>query len=287
MKDRFKTLITFLDPKSNISESYRVLRTNLQFSSVDKKMKTIVVTSSAPGEGKTTSICNMAVTFAQAGNKVLLIDGDLRKPRIHRVFHEKIDKGLSLAITNLVNYKSNIVHSEIPNLDLILAGPIPPNPAELLASNNFKALLEVLEKTYDYILIDSPPVSPFTDAVVMSTVCDGVIMVVSSGMVDKEVIIYSTNLFKTVKSHIIGVILNNLDVKSRANYNYYYYNYLYRYYYDNEESDSKKAKRERKKAAKKKHKKNYTYGHRGSLDDELRKKEFIEFLNSKEDEESK
>lgn len=286
MKDRVATLITFLNPKSNIAESYRVLRTNLQFSSVDKKLKTIVFTSAAPGEGKTTNICNMAVTFAQAGNKVLLIDGDLRKPRIHRVFHETIEKGLTLAITNLVNYKANIVHSEISNLDLMLSGPIPPNPAELLASNNFKALLEILEKTYDYILIDSPPVSPFTDAVVMSTICDGVILVVSSGMVDKDVVIYSTNLFKTVKANIIGVILNNLDVKSRANYNYYYYNYLYRYYYDIDDDSSKKSKRKRKRAAKKKRKKTYTYGHRGSLDEELRKKEFIEFLNTKEDEES-
>jgi len=283
MNSRKNNLITFLNPKSNIAEAYRVLRTNVQFSSVDKKLKTLVMTSAIPGEGKTTSICNMAVTFAQAGHKVLLIDGDLRKPAVHKVFGEKIDKGLSLAITNLVNYKSHIIHSEISKLDLLLAGPIPPNPAELLSSNNFKTLLEILEKSYDYIFIDSPPVSPFTDAVIMSTITDGVILVVSSGKADKEVILYSYNLFKNINVKVIGVILNNLDVKSRTNYNYYYYNYLYSYYYDVEnEKDDKKTKRRRKRELKKHDKKVYSYKYKTKIRDEVHKKEFIDFLNKKD-----
>lgn len=281
--DREFNLVTFLNPKSNISESYRVLRTNIQFSSVDKKLKSIIVTSAAPGEGKTTNICNMAVTFAQAGNKVLLIDGDLRKPRIHRVFGVRSERGLTLAITHMDTYKDNIISSKINNLDLMLSGPIPPNPAELLASKNFKKLIELLNEDYDYILIDSPPTSPFTDAVVMSTVCDGVILVVSSGMIDKEVIKYAKEQFVNVNVKILGVILNNLDIKSRSNYNYYYHNYLYRYYYDDSnESHVKKSKFNIFKLRKKN--KNAYYRSHGSSDE--KKKDFIDFLNQeKKDEE--
>ncbi|MBN2864022.1 MAG: CpsD/CapB family tyrosine-protein kinase, partial [Bacteroidales bacterium] len=117
MTDLKRSLVTYFDPKSNNAESYRVLRTNLQFSNVDKKLKSILVTSASPGEGKTTSVCNIAVAFAQAGNRTLLIDADMRKPRVHRIFNESASKGLSLAITDIVNYKSNIHKTEIPNLE--------------------------------------------------------------------------------------------------------------------------------------------------------------------------
>ena len=274
-----KSFVTHFDPKSNNAESYRVLRTNIQFSNVDKELKSIIITSAGPGEGKTTNACNIANSFAQAGHRTLLIDADMRKPRIHRIFNESAARGLSLAITNLVQYRDYIHKSEIHNLDVMFSGPIPPNPAELLNSNNFKALLEILEKEYDYIFFDTPPASPFTDAIVLSTVCDAVLLVVSSGMVDKEVIKYSLSLFNNVKANILGVVLNNLDTGSKTNYNYYYYNYLYRYNYGDDltEKERKKLRRRRKKAS------YYSYAR---TPNEEKQKEFLEFLN-KDSEENK
>jgi capsular exopolysaccharide synthesis family protein len=274
-----KSFVTHFDPKSNNAESYRVLRTNIQFSNVDKELKSIIITSAGPGEGKTTNVCNIANSFAQAGHRTLLVDADMRKPRIHRIFNESAAKGLSLAITNLVQYRDYIHKSEISNLDVMFSGPIPPNPAELLNSNNFKALLEILEKEYDYIFFDTPPASPFTDAIVLSTVCDAVLLVVSSGMVDKEVIKYSISLFNNVKANILGVVLNNLDTGSMTNYNYYYYNYLYRYNYGDDltEKERKKLRRRRKKAS------YYSYAR---TPNEEKQKEFLEFLN-KDSEENK
>ncbi len=272
MTELKSNLVTYFDPKSNNAESYRVLRTNIQFSNVDKKLKSILITSAGPGEGKTTNVCNIAVAFAQAGHKTLLIDADMRKPRVHRVFNESAAKGLSLAITDIVNYKQNIHKTEIHNLECMFSGPIPPNPAELLNSNNFKALMELLEKEYDYIFLDTPPSSPFTDAIVLSTNCDGVLLVISSGMVDREVIKYTISLFKNVNANVLGVVLNNLDTTSRTNYNYYYYNYLYRYDY-NEELPEGQKKKIRKKRRKKSY---YSYGKNTNTE---KQKEFIEFLN--------
>ena len=276
MTDLKRSLITHFDSKSNNAESYRVIRTNIQFSNVDKKLKSILVTSASPGEGKTTTVCNIAVAFAQAGHRTILIDADMRKPRVHRIFSESNAKGLSLAITDLVNYRSNIHRSEIHNLDVMFSGPIPPNPAELLNSNNFKALLELLEKDYDYIFFDTPPSSPFTDAIVLSTVVDAVLLVISSGKVEKEVIKYTISLFRNVNANILGAILNRLDSSSRTNYNYYYYNYLYRYEYGENMSE-----REKKKVRKKRRKKSYyEYSHSSNPD---KQKEFMEFLNKDEE----
>ncbi|MBN2884250.1 MAG: CpsD/CapB family tyrosine-protein kinase, partial [Clostridia bacterium] len=166
--------------------------------------------------------------------------------------------------------------TEIPNLECMFSGPIPPNPAELLNSNNFKALMQLLENEYDYIFIDTPPSSPFTDAIVLSTNCDGVVLVISSGMIDREVIKYTISLFKNVNANILGVVLNNLDTGSRTNYNYYYYNYLYRYDY-NENPSGKKRKKRRT------NKKKPFYSH-GNLNNPEKQKEFMEFLNKEQDE---
>ncbi len=247
MKHRRLNLVSYFNPKSSGAESFRVLRTNIQFSNVDRNIKSLVITSAAPGEGKTTVVCNSAVAFAQAGNKVLLIDGDLRKPKIHSVFGFDSHKGLSLAITDMVNYKSYISKSEIDNLDIMPSGPVPPNPVELLGSNSFKALMEILKKEYDYIFLDSPPSSPFTDAAVTATACDGVLFVISAGMVNKDVIKYAISHFTNIKIDILGVVLNNVEIKSKA-YGNYYYNYLYRNDYAEEErKPGKNGKRKNKK----------------------------------------
>lgn len=240
MLDVSNRLITLFNPKSNIAEAYRVLRTNIQFSKIDHDLKTILVTAAGPEEGKTTNACNLAITFAQAGNRVLLIDGDMRKPSIHSAFNRSNTKGLSLAITEIAGYRGNIINTEIYNLDIMTSGPIPPNPVELLGSESFKSLLGLLKKEYDYIIIDSAPTSMFADAVVMSSLCDGTLFVVASGEVDKKVIKYAIGQLETIKANIIGVILNKARFKKRKGY--YYYNYHSYGYGHNTNRKSKRKK---------------------------------------------
>ncbi|KAB3583730.1 CpsD/CapB family tyrosine-protein kinase, partial [Phocaeicola vulgatus] len=176
-------LITISNPKSPVAEAYRTLRTNIQFSNIDGNLQTICVTSSGPGEGKSTTISNLAETFAQAGNRVAIIDCDLRKPRLHRIFKLTNTKG----VTTLLSGQSEIedvIQVAGSDLTVITSGPIPPNPSELLGSKRMKDLLEVLKKRYDIVLIDAPPVGLVTDAAILSAIVDGIILVVASGKTD-------------------------------------------------------------------------------------------------------
>ena len=171
-------LITISNPKSPVAEAYRTLRTNIQFSNIDGNLQTICVTSSGPGEGKSTTISNLAETFAQAGNRVAIIDCDLRKPRLHRIFKLTNTKG----VTTLLSGQSEIedvIQVAGSDLTVITSGPIPPNPSELLGSKRMKDLLEVLKKRYDIVLIDAPPVGLVTDAAILSAIVDGIMIPVS------------------------------------------------------------------------------------------------------------
>lgn len=218
------SLIVHTDPKSPISESYRVLRTNIQFASVDKPIKTIAVTSSSPGEGKTTTISNLAIAFAQSGSKVLLIDSDLRKPRIHKVFHLPNNEGLTTILAQHIDYSGCINRCSIDNLYILVSGPVPPNPSELLSSNAMKKFIETLKNDFDIILIDTPPVCVVTDAVILSTIVDGTIVVVSSGNVGIEVVQRAKHLLEKVNANILGVVLNGIKKDNKgSSYNYYYY----------------------------------------------------------------
>ena len=218
-------MITHVNPKSPASEAYRVLRTNIQFSSADTEIKLLMVTSAGPGEGKSTTVSNLAVTYAQADEKVLIIDADLRKPTMHRTFHVSNRKGLSNILTNQAKYSEAISSSEIPNLDLITSGPIPPNPAELLSSKRMRDLLEELKKHYSKIIIDTPPILALTDAQIISTLCDGVILVLDSGKVKKEIALRAKESLEKVNAKILGVVLNNVSAKDNDGYYYYYYQY--------------------------------------------------------------
>ena len=219
-------VIAHANPKSPVSEAYRVLRTNIQYSSIDKQLKTIVVTSSGPMEGKTTSAVNLAVTFAQAGNKVLLIDSDLRKPKLHKVFVMPNQTGLTDLIAAHDDFNKYVRSCDVPNLYILPSGTIPPNPSELLSSNSMRQYIQDMSEEYDVIFLDSPPVGSVTDAAIISTFVDGTILVTYSGHVEVNALKRAKELLTKVNANIIGVVLNKLDKRAGANY-YYYQNHYY------------------------------------------------------------
>ncbi|MBP1993429.1 CpsD/CapB family tyrosine-protein kinase [Paenibacillus eucommiae] len=218
-----KQIITHINPKSPISESYRTLRTNIQFSAIDEDLRVLMVTSAGPGEGKSTTIANLATAYSQADKKVLLIDADLRKPTVHHTFKTTNRVGLTGLLTNQAAIEETIKSSGIPNLDIITSGPIPPNPSEILSSKRLVTLLEELKQRYDIILLDTPPAIAVTDAQILATKCDGVILVVDSGNVKREVAMKAKANLEHVQARILGVVLNNVDRNSREAYYYYYY----------------------------------------------------------------
>ncbi|UJF34575.1 CpsD/CapB family tyrosine-protein kinase [Paenibacillus hexagrammi] len=218
-----RPIITHQNPKSPISEAYRTLRTNIQFSSIDEELKVIMVTSAGPGEGKSTTITNLAVAYAQADKKVLLIDADLRKPTMHHTFQISNRWGLTNLLTNQLTIEDVLKDSSIRNLSLIPSGPIPPNPSEILASKKMESVLEDLKQYFDIILIDAPPAIAVTDAQIISTRSDGVILVVDSDKVKRDVALKAKQQLDNVRARILGVVLNNVDRKNKEAYYYYYY----------------------------------------------------------------
>ncbi|MFH1862115.1 MAG: polysaccharide biosynthesis tyrosine autokinase [bacterium] len=223
-------LITNFSPKSPVSEAYRSLRTNILFANLDKTLKTIVVSSSATKEGKSTTVANLAITMAQMGSRVVIIDADLRRPTIHNIFKIERRIGLTNALLGMYTLDEVIKPSGIDNLDVITAGDIPPNPSELLSSGAMRKVLSVLAQRYDLILMDSPPLIAVTDAAVLSTKADGMLLVVSSGYVTRKEVTRAIQLLNNVKANLIGVLLNGLDIK-RIYGSYYYYYHYYQYYY--------------------------------------------------------
>lgn len=215
-------LITEKNPKSPISEGYRMLRTNIEFSSIDQTLQTIMLTSSKPSEGKSTTCANMAVAFAQANKRVLLIDADLRKPTQHHIFGISNRFGLTTALFNQKELRDIIQHTNTDNLSIIPAGPTPPNPSELLSSKRMAAMLATIRETYDVIIIDTPPILSVTDAQIVATQSDGVVLVVDSGKVKKEVAVKAKALLEHVNAKLIGIVLNNINRKNSDSYTYYY-----------------------------------------------------------------
>ncbi|GGG21755.1 CpsD/CapB family tyrosine-protein kinase [Paenibacillus abyssi] len=216
-------LITFINPKSPISEAYRTLRTNIQFSSVDTQMQVMMVASAQTGEGKTTTISNLAVAYAQEGKRVLIIDADLRKPSLHHVFSQSNRVGLTSILSNQYSLQEVMKETNVEHLYIITSGPIPPNPSEMLASNKMSELLNELKEHFDVILFDTPPVLAVTDGLIVSALCDGVVMVVLAGKVKKELIKKAKANLEHVNARILGVVLNNMNRKDGEAYYYYYY----------------------------------------------------------------
>lgn len=217
-------LITEHDKESPVSEAYRTIRTNLRFAGADKPLKFIGVTSSIPSEGKSTTISNMAVVMAMDGKRVLLIDCDMRKPMIHRIF-ELPNRGVTNCIATGVSVESVIRKEVSPNLDILTSGPVPPNPSEMIGSEKMASLLKQAGESYDYVLIDLPPVLPVTDAALMSSKVDGMVLVVGSGDVTPEEGKHVKEQLDQAGAHMVGVILNKVPVQHNRGYNYYYYHY--------------------------------------------------------------
>ncbi|HKV38883.1 MAG TPA: polysaccharide biosynthesis tyrosine autokinase, partial [Blastocatellia bacterium] len=215
-----------LDSRSTAAEAYRGLRTSVLLSAAGGPPKTVMFTSGQPGEGKTTTSVNTAISLAQLGARVLLIDCDLRKPNTHKVFGVKHTRGLSTYLSgDHVQIEEVTTQLPIPNLSLISSGPIPPNPAELISSEKMRNLLGMLAQRYDHILIDSPPLMHVTDPVILSTMVDGVILVIHGGKSTRDVVRRARQELASVGAKVFGVVLNNLDLKREGYDDYYYYNY--------------------------------------------------------------
>ena len=217
-------LIAHTNRKSPISEAYRTLRTNIQFSSIDKKVKTMAVTSSGPSEGKTTTITNLAETFAQAGNRVIIVDADLRRPRVHKIYGLEASEGLTNVLAGQKDLKQVIRISE-SDVHIITSGPIPPNPSELLGSQKMQELIQVLEEHYDIVLFDAPPVNAVTDAAILSTLVDGIIFVVASGRTEIENGKHAMKSLEAVNANVLGVVMTMIPVSKKGYYGYSYYSY--------------------------------------------------------------
>ena len=203
-------------------EAIRSVRTNIQFSSLDKKNKVISITSTKPSEGKSTVIYKLAKSFADNGDKVILLDCGLRSPSISEIAGINDNVGITNYLTGKVNIQRAINKDrEQSNLDMIFTGPVPPNPAEILASETFKEFIEDLSKEYDYVFIDTPPVGLFTDASLVSTISDGVIFVIKSSDTKKEDISLALENLKKVDAHILGAVLTHMPMKDKKYGNYY------------------------------------------------------------------
>jgi succinoglycan biosynthesis transport protein ExoP len=235
-------LVSYGHPKSILSEAYRNIRTSLLLSFSKQPPKKIVVTSPSPLEGKTTTMINTSISLSQTGARVLMIDADMRKPRVHKIFNNEMsDKnkngvGLSNFLSGHTNLWSVIHKSSLQNLYYIPSGPIPPNPAELLGSSLFKEMMEALSEQFDHIVIDSPPVIGFADSVILASASDGVMLVVLCGKTSKEALQRAKEAIVQVEAKILGVVINRVDLR-RSEYGYHYYRY---YYYYGEDGKKKK-----------------------------------------------
>lgn len=216
-----RKLITDSNPKSIVSEQFKTVRTNINFSMPDKDLKTLVVTSSTPGEGKSTNASNIAVVYAQSGKKVLLVDGDMRKPTSHHTFGVRNVGGLSTVLIRQDTVEEVVHETHIEGLSLITSGPIPPNPAELIASKTMDQFVETVKEKYDLVIFDAPPVLSVTDAQILSNKCEGTILVINSGKAEKENVIKAKEMLIASKANIIGAVLNNYAIDK----NHYYYQY--------------------------------------------------------------
>ncbi len=230
-----RDLFVHTHPKSSVAECCRSIRTNLLFMSPDHPLRRILVTSSGPQDGKTTTAVSLGIAMAQSGNRVLIIDSDMRRPRLHRAFGVANELGLSTAVVGEAKIEDCVKRTEVPNLFVLPCGPVPPNPAEMLHADRFHEIIDSLAAKYDRLIFDSPPLGAVADAAVLSTHVDGTLLVLKAGKTTFEVARRAVATLEGVKAPLAGAILNDLDLESRE-YGYYYY-YYHRGYYAEEQSN--------------------------------------------------
>jgi len=238
-------LVSLFNPLSPLAESYRRLRTNVQYAQLDKPLKSIMITSANPREGKSTTVSNLAIAFAQTEKKVLLVDADMRRPVLHTLFCLPEDPGL----TDLLFGKSvfeEVVQKDVhKNLDIVGCGTVPPNPAEILGSRKMQEFVDQINQIYDVVLFDAPPLLAVTDAAVLATGVDGAILVVSAGKTRAPAIERVLEFITGVGGKVLGVVLNNFDIRKAyggyyGSYRYGYYGYGYGYYHSSNGGRRKK-----------------------------------------------
>ena len=223
-------LVTQNDPKNPAAEAYRVIRTSVQFAQAGKELKTIAITSCTPNEGKSMTVANLAIVLTQAGKSVLIMDCDMRNPTVHKNFNLSNKVGLSSCISMGTAVADAVQETGIEGLDALTAGVIPPNPSELLGSERMQNILQRAKGEYDYVLIDTPPVLPVTDSLVLGSMVDGLILVIDSGEVKVEMAREVKNQLVHAGANILGVVLN----KVRSEHHGYGYGYYYYYGHDGE-----------------------------------------------------
>jgi len=225
-----RDLTVFKDPTSAAAEACRSIRTNLMFLSAEKEVHLLVVTSPGPQDGKTTAAISLAITMAQGGSRVLLVDTDMRKPRIHRSFGLKSDRGLSTVMMGDAALADVICHSEVPNLDVLPCGPTPPNPAELIHTDRFREILDQCRRDYARVVMDSPPAAFVTDPAILGNLADGVVLVVRAGHTTREAVSFARRQINDARARILGVVINRTDRRG-GGYGYYSYYAPYGRYY--------------------------------------------------------
>lgn len=223
LKSRSNELIVLNNPKSPVTEAYRSIRTNLNFMSPDKPLKTLVITSSAAAEGKSLTLVNLALSIAQNGKKVIIIDADLRKPMQQKFFEMTNFNGLSSILTGEIGFDEALRETNVEGVSLISTGVIPPNPAELLGSRKMEEILKRAHEEADMVLIDTPPVIAVTDASILASKVDGVILVVASHQTHDQILVKSREILERAQANIVGVVLNKYPVHHENQYYHYYY----------------------------------------------------------------
>lgn len=216
-------LLTKFNSHSHLVEAFRILRTNIHFSTLDKPVRSLLLTSPGPGEGKSTVGANLAIAMAQAGNRCILVDADLRKPAQHKIFGLANRTGLTNLLLGQKTLEEVLQSTAVSGLRLLASGPLPPNPAELLGSQAMQKVIAALNENAESVIFDAPPAVAFSDTAVLASRMDGVLLVLNAGAVPREVALRAKAALEGVRARILGVVMNNVDPAGSQGYYYYYY----------------------------------------------------------------